>query len=262
MLIEKPGYELLVSAASNLGADVRRFERRFEDGYAIDPYAIQQAVTPRTRLIVLTNLHNPSSVYTPPEVLRAVGELGVPVLVDEVYLDALYEDAPPSAFHLGPQFIVTNSLTKLYGASGLRCGWILAQPHLAHRVWRLNDLMGSVGPYIAEHISHTAFQHLDRLRDRGRQVLDEDRAALQSFLNRCHAIEAVEPKWGTTCFPRLRQGSVDQLMSTLEKQDTIVVPGHFFDAPDHFRIGLGVDSVMFREGLNRLEAALNGLLYL
>jgi aspartate/methionine/tyrosine aminotransferase len=262
VLIERPGYELLIAAASNIGANIIRFDRRAEDGFAIDVDAIKWAITPRTRLIVLTNLHNPSSVHTPPKVLAAVGELGIQVLVDEVYLDALYEDAPPSAFHLGPQFVVTNSLTKMYGASGLRCGWILARPELARRMWRLNDVMGSVAPYITEHISQTAFKNLPLLRNRARAVLDADRVELQAFLSRSRAIEAVHcSPYGTTCFPRLLRGTVDQLLEGLRANETSVVPGRFFDAPGRFRIGMGVDHALFVEGLRRLESVLNGLVY-
>ena len=95
---------------------------------------------------MITNLHNPSSVLAPDSVLREIGDLarsvGAHVLVDEVYLDAVYENTPRTSYQLGPEFIVTNSLTKVYGLSGLRCGWILAQPDLARAMWRLNDLFG------------------------------------------------------------------------------------------------------------------------
>ena len=67
--------------------------------------------------------------------MRAIGEMarrvGARVLVDEVYLEMMFDSAPPSAFSLGETFVVTNSLTKTYGLSGLRCGWILAAPELA-----------------------------------------------------------------------------------------------------------------------------------
>ncbi|MCA1636460.1 MAG: pyridoxal phosphate-dependent aminotransferase, partial [Acidobacteria bacterium] len=142
VLIEHPTYELIVTTARYLGARVERFERRGEEGFALDPFEVERRLTPRTRLIVLTNLHNPSSADTPVEVLRRVGEIarggGARVLVDEVYLDAMFERAPPSAFHLGEEFITTNSLTKVYGLSGLRCGWVLAAPELAQRMWLLN----------------------------------------------------------------------------------------------------------------------------
>ena len=134
VLIEEPTYSLLVDAARWLRLDVRRFPRRADEGFRLDPREVEKAVTPRTRLIVLTNLHNPSSAFTPPEDLRAVGEaargVGARVLVDEVYLEALAVLGRPwgSAAHLGPEFVVTSSLTKAYGLSGLRCGWAALTP--------------------------------------------------------------------------------------------------------------------------------------
>jgi len=70
VLIEHPAYELLVSAALFLGARVRRFARTVENGFALDPAAIRGALTPKTKLVVVTNLHNPSSALTPDAALR------------------------------------------------------------------------------------------------------------------------------------------------------------------------------------------------
>ena len=59
MLIEEPAYEPLVSLAAYLGARIRRFPRRLSEGFAIDPADIEKAITTKTRLILITNLHNP-----------------------------------------------------------------------------------------------------------------------------------------------------------------------------------------------------------
>src|SRR5581483_11316090 len=131
VLIENPHYGLLSDTVQYIGAEVRLFPRLAEEGYGVNPARVREAMSPRTKLIVLTNLHNPSSVLTPDATLREVVELarsvGARVLVDEVYLDAVYENTPRTSFHLGPEVVVTNSLTKVYGVSGLRCGWILAE---------------------------------------------------------------------------------------------------------------------------------------
>src|SRR5262249_33990062 len=137
VLIEHPVYDPLLNVARYLGAEIRRFYRRFEDGFRLDVEEIKRNLTAHTRLIVLTNLHNPSGVLTDNETLRQVGDLarsvGARVLVDEVYLEIMYEQQQDSAFRLGAEFIITSSLTKAYGLSGLRCGWILAEPQLARR---------------------------------------------------------------------------------------------------------------------------------
>jgi aspartate/methionine/tyrosine aminotransferase len=261
VLIEHPAYGLLMDTALYLQADVKRFPRTEESGYAVDPAAIRRAVTPRTRLIVITNLHNPSSVLTPEPVLREVGEIahsvGALVLVDEVYLDAVYEDTPRTALHLGPEFVVTSSLTKIYGVSGLRCGWILARPELAWKMRRLNDVFGATPVHPGELLSVAAFEHLGLLRDRARRIVEADRARLAEFLDTHPEVSTPRTRWGTTCFLRLPGGDGDAFLERLRaEQDTGAVPGRFFEAPGHIRIGMGVNSEMFAEGLRRLGLAL------
>jgi len=261
VLIEHPAYGPILDIAQYLQANVKRFGRVEENGWAIDPDEVRPCVTPKTRLIVIANLHNPTSVLTPDSVLREIGDIarsaGALVLVDEVYLDAVYDDTPRTSFHLGPEFVVTSSLTKIYGVSGLRCGWILAQPDLAWKMRRLNDLYSATPVHPGELLSVVAFQHLDLLRERARRIVDADRKLLRDFLARQSEISAVSTEWGTTSFPRLLRGNADAFLERLRSQfDTSAVPGRFFEMPDHFRIGLGMNTEMFAEGLNRIGRAL------
>src|SRR6266404_4581559 len=261
VLIERPAYGPILDVAEYLQANVKRFRRTEENGWAIDPAEIRRCVTPKTRLIVITNLHNPTSALTPELVLREIGDIardiGTLVLVDEVYLDAVYEDTPRTSFHLGPEFIVTSSLTKVYGVSGLRCGWILAQPDLAWKMRRLNDLYSATPVHPGELLSVAAFRHLNLLRERARHIVEADRKLLRDFLAKQSAISAVRTDWGTTSFPRLVNGDADAFLERLRTEfDTSAVPGRFFEMPDHFRIGMGVHSEMFAEGLNRIARAL------
>src|SRR5437868_2302997 len=116
VLIEQPTYDPLLAVAEYLGAKIKRFPRRFEDGFRIDIDALEKQISPQTRLIVLTNLHNPSSALVDNETIRRIGALaqkvGGRVLVDEVYLEAMFGSAPKSAISFGPEFLVTSSLTK------------------------------------------------------------------------------------------------------------------------------------------------------
>src|ERR1700719_2421139 len=170
VLIEEPAYEALLAVARYLGAKIRRFPRRFEDGFKVDPREVERAISPRTRLIVSTNLHNPTGVRSPDSTLRLVGDiarsLGAHVLVDEVYLETCFDSPWKSAFHLGSNFIATSSLTKAYGLSGLRCGWVLAAPALAQRMWCLNDLFRVNAAHPAELISVAALVYLSQIAAR------------------------------------------------------------------------------------------------
>lgn len=261
VLIEHPTYELLLSLARYLGANVKRFSRSFENGFRIDPREIERVMTERTKLIVLTNLNNPSSTLTGSDTLKQVGDLarsvGARVLVDEVYLDAAFEFAPRSAFHLGEEFVTTNSLTKVYGLSGLRCGWILAQPKLAERIWRLNDLFGVNPPHTAELLSCIALKHLPQVASHARTILERNRQELNRFFDAREDLESIKLEYGTVSFPRLKHGNAEDLCALLrEKYETSIVPGNFFDMPEHIRIGIGGDTETLKGGLERLSAAL------
>jgi hypothetical protein len=262
VLIEHPTYEPLIAAARWLGTEVRSFPRPAEDGFRLDPAEVERRMTERTRAVVITNLHNPSSALADDDTLRQIGEIaahiGARVIVDEVYLDALWEPTPRTCFHLGETFIATNSLTKVYGLNGLRCGWIVAAPEIVERAWRLTELFNNIGVHAAERMSVAAFRNLDAIALRSRTLLDANAAALNEFYA-AHAdhLHAQAHAHRTVSFPRLRTGDADALCETLtSRYETAVVPGRFFGMPDHLRIGLGVDPATFRAGLDRLKSAL------
>jgi aspartate/methionine/tyrosine aminotransferase len=264
VLVEFPVYDPLLEVPRYLGAAVKRFRRRFEEGFRLEVEEIECHITAHTRLIVLTNFHNPSGELTSNDTMKQIGELarsvGARVLVDEVYLEAMFDKAQPSAFHLGNEFIVTSSLTKAYGLSGLRCGWILAEPELAKKIWRLNDLFGNIPAHPSERLSVIALANLERIAERAKRLLEPNRLLLNEFLDSRNDLQAVRTEFGTTSFPRLLSGSVEQLCALLrEKYETSVVPGKYFEMAEHFRIGICCDKQTLEAGLERLGAALDEL---
>lgn len=262
VLIEQPAYDPLLRVAEYLGATIRRFPRRLEDGFVLDPREVERHLTTRTRLVVVTNLHNPSGARTPDSRLRLIGEIAqsrnAHLLVDEVYLEACFDPQARSAFHLGGNFIVTSSLTKAFGLSGLRCGWIIAPKPLAERMWRINDLFGVIPAHVAELLSVIALDNLQEIEKYARTRLETNRPILQNFLASRSDLFAIPADQATTSFPQLSSGHVDALCQLLrDKYDTSVVPGRFFEMPNHFRIGIGGKPEMLEEGLNRLAKGLD-----
>jgi len=264
VLVEDPTYELLLSTLGYLRADIRRFERRPEAGWALDADAVAAALTPRTRLVVLTNLHNPTGALadeaTVSAIARAAAEVGARVLIDEVYRELMFRDgAARTAFREDANIVVTSSLTKAYGLSGLRCGWILAPAELAERMRRLNDLYAATPVHLAERLGVVAFDRLDALRARANALIDANRAAYGEILGGHPGLDQTPIDQGTTMFPRLLKGDGDALHGRLiTRFQTSLVPGRFFGRPDHVRIGLGGDRHSTRAGLERLAEALAG----
>ena len=184
VLIEHPAYDPILGAASFLGAAIKRFERSPSDAFRVDVKEVERQLSSNTRLIIITNLHNPSGALTDENELRALGEIaskaGARILIDEVYLDCA---VPPrrSAVHLGAEFVGTNSLTKVYGLSGLRCGWILAEAELAERMWRLNDLFGVNQAHQAERLASIAFDRIDEVIGENPELAETQSRHLQRF---------------------------------------------------------------------------------
>ena len=264
VLVERPTYDPLLAILDHLEAKVTRFERRPEKGFRLGLGELERKISRDTRLIVICNLHNPSSVLTDENTLRQVGEMaasvGARVLVDEVYLETLFDQPWRSAFHLGSNFVVTSSLTKAYGLSGIRCGWVLAHPELVQRMWQIVDFTYGSPVHPAELLSVIALDSLDRVRARARVLLETNRALINQFLAQHSELDCEPSRFGTTIFPRLKTGNAAEFVTRLREEfETSVVPGEFFEAPQHFRIALCGTTESLRGGLERVSAALNAL---
>jgi aspartate/methionine/tyrosine aminotransferase len=268
VLVERPGYDALLGAPQILGARTTRFDRDFAAGFELDPERVRQAITPGTRLIVITSPHNPTGVLCSGEALHELGRIaaanGAYVLVDEVYLDiatAGRRDAPmveTAAAH-GEVFLSTSSLNKSYGLSGLRCGWVLSSPAVARRLRRVRDVIAGSPSVVTERLGALAFRQIDRLIERSRALIDENGATVRAFLRSRAELEWTDPGGGTVVFPRIAGVSDSTRFAErlLTVRETAIVPGRLFEAPAHFRLGFGGASAALRSGLEALGAALD-----
>jgi hypothetical protein len=265
VLIEQPTYALLFDSARYLGLEIKRFQRPSATGYQVDLADLERRISPRTKLIVLCNLHNPSGALTPQSTLREIGRMakkvGAHVIVDEVYLEMLWESQPQSAFHIDPDiFISTNSLTKAYGLSGIRCGWVLARPEIADRIRHIHDLHAASNVFPAEVMGVVAFERLGRIAAIQQARLDENRKLLKHVLASQSALEYFWPEHGTIVFARLTNGNSETFCERLrEEYELSVVPGKFFEDPHRIRIGVGGIAEAVRPALEQLQRALRKL---
>lgn len=263
VLAEWPGYDPQAGAARLMGAEIDTFPRGWSRRFALDADAVEAALTDETRLIILTNLHNPSGVHSDRAALGRIGDLarsvGAKVVVDEVYLDAVPGvDATPAA-RLGDVFISTNSLTKSYGLSGLRIGWILADPETVERIWRVRDVVDGIGSVPSDVLGTLAFDHLDALLDRARGILGPGFALMRDFVEARRELDWVAPPGGSVGFPRLRDtDDADPFVEAAARDfDVSVIPGRLFGEPAHFRIAVSGERDNLERGLEALGSALD-----
>jgi aspartate/methionine/tyrosine aminotransferase len=260
--VEMPAYEPLLAVPRSFGGRLRRFMRPFETGFQPDIGGLEKDLTDRTRLVLLTNLHNPSGVYLEQDIVRSIavsaGRRGIPVCVDEVYLDFMEGKKSESSFHLADNIIVISSLTKVYGLGGLRCGWILAKEDMVRKIRRIVDHTNIEGVFIGEQIAFQAMEKLKSIKDRNRERLSRNLDLIQSFIDSEGDLAWKKPDGGSVCFPRiLKNLDGDDLARRLrEKYNTAVVPGSFFEMPEFIRLGFSEDSTVLERGLEAVRAAL------
>lgn len=267
VLMERPGYDPMAGACRLLGATVRHFDRRASEGFALDVDAIRAAITPRTRLIIITSPHNPSGATLSRDTLRSLDALsadtGIAVLVDEAYLDItrLLASDPerfPRAAAVSSRLISTSSLTKSYGLNGLRCGWAVVPDGAANRLRRVRDVVDGVGSAPGDRMATHAFTHLAALGERARAHVTHNITLVRDFLVTHPQLELLVPLDATILFPRLAGASDAHSFAqrAAEAFGVTVVPGRFFDSPGHLRLSVAGNRPNLIGGLARLDAAL------
>ncbi|HZR22829.1 MAG TPA: pyridoxal phosphate-dependent aminotransferase [Vicinamibacterales bacterium] len=265
VLVERPTYEPLWRIPRALGYRVKRFDRVFADAFAIDLERFANAITPRTRLAIVSNLHNPSGARIPMPTLRkmaaALARVGARLLVDEVYLECLFGARPQSCVHAGPNVVTTNSLTKAYGLDGLRAGWILGPAALIRRAGEINDYMTNNGVAPGEQLSLAAFRHHRAVDRRAHGILDRNLDRVRRYFEHEPRFRVYIPEGGNVMFPRLPASiDGDRFASRLiTRYSTLVVPGRFFESPQHVRISFGCAPAKLDRGLMNLSRALDDL---
>ena len=274
VLMEWPGYDQIRGACELLGARVDTFERRFAEGFRVDVAAVRAKITPQTRPVILTSPHNPGGAAIDAATLAELQALAesanLHVLVDEVYLDVTRmlkgggvahahprADRPwPAAALVGDRLLSISSLTKSYGLSGLRCGWVVTTPAIAERCRRVRDVIDNIGAAPADRLSALAFAHLPRLAERAFSLVTTNLAHANAFFARRPELELAIPIEATIAFPRVRgvDDSAELVRRLFEEQGVAVAAGAFFGAAGHIRLSLAGNTETLVEGLHRIDA--------
>jgi aspartate/methionine/tyrosine aminotransferase len=258
VLIETPAFDLFDTIARSYGHEVDHFARTGAR-FAIDAEEVAAKLRPDTRLIVLSDLHNPSGMRTDPAVIAEISRLAaardVLVVVDEVYRD--YADADAPTVHLGPNIITISSLTKIYGLSTLRCGWIVAAPAVMRTIRVLNDEVEFGVSNLAHAVAAMVLERRERFDAYSAGIVSRGRPVIEAYFAHWHAhglIAGDLPEFGCIAFPRLIGiDDTDAFSDWIAARGAVVVaPGSYFGAPGHVRIGFGLDPTTLEYGLQAL----------
>ena len=122
----------------------------------------------------------------------------------------------------------------------------------------MNDLVGVMGAMPAEAIAAAAFRSIEMLERRAREIIEPNMALSRDFLlEHRDLLDCVIPERSMILFPRLKfAADSEPLCDLLRARETSIVPGRFFEAPAHFRLGFAVRTEDVAKGLENLSVTL------
>lgn len=258
-IVAEPVFPLARNALAAVGAVTRALPLGFDTGYRVDPDALRQLLSPKTKVVSLASPQNPSGVAIPAQTLREIAAMLAEhapeawLVVDETYREAAYGDdaAAPSAACLGRKVISVSSLSKCHGSAGLRIGWAITRDAALRQalVTAKFSTVISCSP-VDEALALAVFRQRDRIIGERRKLLAQNLQFTEQWVSR-HPdhIEWVRPDAGALCCVRLKRdvfnaAAVERFYSTLAKYSTRVAPGPWFgDEPLVFRLGFGLPTL-------------------
>ncbi len=258
IVVESPCYEPLLSTAMEIGCEIVPFNRRPPE-FDIDLDELCELLDERTRLVMLTNLHNPSGSFLSDDRLREIGDVigkqsDAYIAVDEIYRDFVTEPSS-SAFKLGDRYISLASLTKVHGLGSIHVGWIAAPEKLTKQILTTQTLVEGAGSRLLEGFGAYLIGRLDEYIESSHSTVSQNRRILEEKLSAFLAsglLEGAIPKYGCIWFPKLNrpEGTEKFVRRAADESNLYLVPGRFFGYPEHVRIGYG-------SATDRLESAVD-----
>ena len=229
--------------------------------WELDVEAVQDAVRPETRLIVLNNPNNPTGRYHSMETVEALYDVAEDndayLLADEVYRLLSPDPIRPVA-SMGERGISTTSLTKAYGLAGLRLGWIAGPTAVVEDAWQWKDYTTISPSIIGQHVATQALgEQEDEILRENRALADHNRELVADFLAEM-GLSWYEPVGvnGFVTVPEGFSGSRDFCRQVVEEESVVLAPGEVFGYDEYFRIGFGLPTEHLEEGLSRLRSFL------
>jgi len=269
VVVESPAYEPLNAAPDFIGCNIDSIMRKPPDFRVKSDY-LRSLLRPDTKLLILSNLHNPSGSLMSDDDLRDIASLAqsvspkITIVVDEVYHDLGPRECKHAVL-LNECFVSLNGLTKVYGLGSIHTGWIVAQSEIASKVRNLQVIVEGSGSKVNDGIASIVVDNLDEYRDRSIGHVAKNRELLTTHLAPLiddGLLTGAVPEFGCIYFPRIVSlDNTDPFVEKLAARHNIyVVPGRFFGEPAHIRIGFGGEFESVDTGLAELAEAIRRLL--
>jgi aspartate/methionine/tyrosine aminotransferase len=264
ILVPDPGYPAYRGIARLLGAVPVPFAIERATGLVHRRSALESALTPKTRAVILNGPSNPfgtvDSEAELAEIAHLARERGLVVLSDEIYRDLYYGTPPPSIAPLLPSSILIAGLSKSCAMTGLRLGYLIADAELVKKATLAHQLLVTCAPRISQLAALEVFAQPTRLRAH----IDHYEAARRALLASAHELPAgADLILGGGAFYAILDVSryvdprapMDLAIALLDQEDVVAVPGIAF-SQEHgawfWRLSYAAGAEAAGEGLRRI----------
>ncbi len=265
VIIPSPYWVSYPSMVQLCGGTPVYVETKPENGWKITAEEFAEAMTPRTKMIILTTPHNPTGAVYTEEELRAIGEVAVDedilILADEIYEHLIYGgEKHVSMASLSKELyeltITINGFSKGYAMTGWRLGYSAAPTAIANAIKLIQDHTASNATTFCQYGAIEALKGDQSFIDDLREEYDFRRQYVYGRLSQMPKIKVVEPKGAFYFFidtTELGMGSLDLCEKLLERYKVAAVPGIAFGNDKAIRISYCTSLDILKEGLDRLE---------
>jgi aspartate/methionine/tyrosine aminotransferase len=245
VVLPLPGYPAFAGAAAAMRLQVRHYRLERGRDFALDAGAVAGETDDHTVAVVINTPHNPTGAVVShgecAALADALGERGVPLLLDEVFHPIYFGEPNPSATSID-NAIVVGDLSKALAMPGMRIGWVVDRDaeRRARMINARSHLAVSSSP-VLEALALHALRHRDAVLQRTRSIAAANLASLTRFMDELSGIlEWVPPRGGLKAFPWFPDGRDSRpFCERMAGKGVSLSPGDCFGLPEHFRIGFG-----------------------
>ena len=266
VLVPEPSYVTYEAVLRATGAELVQVPLRGEADFRLDPAALEAAITPRTRALLLNSPHNPTGQLIDAETWEAVAELcrrhDLWLISDEVYAELIYEGehvCPATLPGMAERSVIINSLSKSHAMTGWRLGWVVGPAPLIGHLSHLALCMLYGCPDFVQDAACTALTAPPAELREMREAYRARRDAVCEALAESPAVSAIRPPAGMFLMVDIRatglssQAFADRL---LDEEGVSVLSGEAFgpSAAGFVRLSLTVDAERLAAASRRLAA--------
>jgi len=264
VILHEPSYVAYVPAIVFAGGRVVHVPTRFEDDFALDPAAVEAAITPRTKALFLGYPCNPTGAVLPANVQEELARIAVRhdllVYSDEIYDRLAYGSYHHRLFSTLPgmrdRTVVMGGFSKAYAMTGWRVGWLAAPAAIVEGILKVHQYTIMSAPTVAQDAALVALT--DAEPDVERMLAEYDRRR-RMFVDGLNAVglETFEPRGAFYAFPRISSTGFDSetfAQRLLEEERVAVIPGSAFgpSGEGHVRACYATSYEQLQEALSRI----------